>query len=67
MKWSVNTADLKKADGMLRHRFRCYIEEWENVEDCGSVIRTKLFQKYGGLIFNDIDNNNIRITIDLQT
>lgn len=53
-KWGVDVDSLKKPLGP-RRLFKCYIEDWENVMDKGAVMRQKLLSKYGGLVFDDID------------
>jgi hypothetical protein len=54
-KWGVDVQDLKKPSGP-RRLFKCLVEDWENVMDQGQVMRVKLLNKYGGLVFDDIDN-----------
>ena len=54
-KWNVDTDDLKKPAASPRRRFRCWIEDWENVLDKGAVMRQKFLEKYGGLVFDDVD------------
>lgn len=53
-KWGVDVQELKKPLGP-RRLLRCWIEDWENVFDQGEVMRVKLLNKYGGLVFDDID------------
>ena len=55
-KWGVDVETLKKPVGP-RRLFRCWVEEWENVMDQGAVMREKLLTKYGGLVFDDIDED----------
>ena len=57
-KWGVDLAALKSPPKLPRRLFRCYIEDWENVMDRGAVMREKLLQKYGGLVFDDIDSES---------
>ena len=53
-KWGVDVDSLKKPLGP-RRLFRCWVEDWENVMDQGVVMREKFLTKYGGLVFDDID------------
>jgi hypothetical protein len=53
-KWGVNVEELKKP---LRGLFKCWVEDWENVLDKGDVMRTKFLVKYGGLVFDDINDS----------
>ena len=55
-KWGVDVDSLKKPLGP-RRLFRCWVEEWENIMDQGAVMREKFLTKYGGLIFDDIDED----------
>ena len=66
-KWGVDTAELKAPPKMPRRLFRCYTEDWENIKDNNPVMRAKFLQKYGGLVFDDIDNDNIRMTVSKNT
>ena len=52
----MDVQDLKKPLGP-RRLFKCWVEDWENVMDQGQVMRVKLLNKYGGLVFDDIDSN----------
>ena len=62
-KWGVDTAELKAPPKMPRRLFRCYTEDWEDIKDGSPVMRAKFLQKYGRLVFDDIDNDNIRMTV----
>ncbi len=55
-KWGVDVLELKKPLGP-RRLFKCWVEDWENVMDQGQVMRVRLLNKYGGLVFDDIDSN----------
>eukprot|EP00804_Cyclotella_cryptica_P007041 CCRYP_007148-RA/>CCRYP_007148-RA protein AED:0.41 eAED:0.50 QI:0/0/0/1/0/0/4/0/132 len=46
LKWGADVEQLKKP---------CWIEDWDNVMDNGAVMRTRLLNKYGGMVFDDID------------
>ena len=54
LKWGVDVEELKKPVGP-RRLFKCWVEDWENVMDNGAVMRTRLLNKYGGMVFDDID------------
>eukprot|EP00804_Cyclotella_cryptica_P026177 CCRYP_009763-RA/>CCRYP_009763-RA protein AED:0.27 eAED:0.25 QI:0/0/0/1/1/1/3/0/375 len=54
LQWGVDVEQLKKPVGP-RRLFKCWIEDWENVMDNGAVMRTRLLNKYGGMVFDDID------------
>jgi hypothetical protein len=58
LKWGVDVEGLKKSVGPQR-LFNCWIEDWENVMDNGAVMRTRLLNKYGGMVFDDIDQNPV--------
>lgn len=53
-KWGIDVQELKAPVGP-RRVFMAWSEDWENVMDNGAVMRTKLLNKYGGLVFDDID------------
>ena len=53
-KWGIDVEELKAPVGP-RRVFCAWSEDWENVMDNGAVMRTKLLNKYGGLVFDDID------------
>ncbi|EJK69653.1 hypothetical protein THAOC_09066, partial [Thalassiosira oceanica] len=61
--WGVDTAELKAPPKLPRRLFRCYTEDWENIKDQNPVMRQRFLQKYGGLVFDDIDNNMTRMTV----
>ena len=54
-KWDVDIENLKKSIDVPRCLFKAWVEEWEDVKENGAVMRTKLLEKYGGLVFDDID------------
>ena len=54
LKWGGDVEELKKPVGP-RRLFTCWVEDWENVMDNGAVMRTRLLNKYGGMVFDDID------------
>jgi hypothetical protein len=56
-KFGVNTNQLKESD-VPRRRFRCWVEEWEDTMENDPVMRAKLLAKYGGLVFDDIDQDD---------
>ena len=58
LKWGVDVEGLKKPVGP-RRLFKCWMEDWENVMDNGAVMRMSLLNKYGGMVFNDIDQNPV--------
>eukprot|EP00804_Cyclotella_cryptica_P030914 CCRYP_019747-RA/>CCRYP_019747-RA protein AED:0.40 eAED:0.36 QI:0/0/0/1/0/0/2/0/269 len=54
LKWGVDVEELKKPVGP-RRLFKCWIEDWENVMDNGWVMRIRLLNKYGGMVFDDMN------------
>jgi len=54
----VDVEGLKKPVGP-RRLFKCWIKDWENVMDNGAMMRTRLLNKYGGMVFDDIDQNPV--------
>ena len=65
--WEINPSevDVLRNDAVIRE-FNAWIEEWEAEairKRNDPVAEAKLLRKYGGLIFDDLDNDERRMTI----